>query len=124
MSAQTTSSGSDFVATPSVNGDEVTLTLTGTGDMAAVAPLEQCLNQMHQLITARGFGGARIDISALYLLNSSCIKTLLSFLHTNMRSKRRYPVRFIVDAHLAWQARTLGVLARMAPDLVSVTPKQ
>jgi hypothetical protein len=120
MNTHTVTAGSDFCATPSVVGDEAVLTLTGTGDMAAVAPLEHCLQQAHELIALHNLSAARIDISALYLLNSSCIKTLISFIHRNMASKQRYAVRFVVDNRLAWQARTLGVLCRMAPDLVSV----
>ena len=116
--------GSNFDATASVSGDEAILKLTGTGDMAAVAPLERCLTEMHELILTRCLGGARIDISALYLLNSSCIKMLIGFLHANVASKRRYPVRFVVDERLAWQARTLAVLGRMAPGLVSVGTTQ
>jgi len=124
MSTQTASASSNFNATPSISGDEAILTLTGTGDMAAVAPLQHCLTEMHELVLTRCLGAARIDISALYLLNSSCIKTLIGFLHANMASKRRYPVRFVVDERLAWQARTLAVLGRMAPGLVSVGATQ
>ena len=124
MSTQTVTAASDFRALPSVIDDEATVTLTGTGDMAAVAPLERCLAQMHELVLSRNLGAARVDISALYLLNSSCIKTLISFLHANLAGKRRYPVRFVVDERLAWQARTLAVLGRMAPGLVSVSAKQ
>jgi hypothetical protein len=120
MSMQPATAGSDFRVTPSVVGDEVVVTLSGTGDMAAVAPLEQALKQVDEQILAQGLAGARIDISALYLLNSSCIKALISFIHRNMAAKRRYAVRFVVDERLAWQSRTLGVLCRMAPDLVSV----
>ena len=123
MSMQTATASSDFCATPEVIGDEVVVTLTGTGDMAAVAPLERCLSQVRELIEARDVGAARIDISALYILNSSCIKALISFIHANAGAKRSFAVRFVVDGRLAWQARTLAVLCRMAPTLVSVVPR-
>ena len=123
MSTQSASVSSDFSATPVVNGDEVTVTLMGTGDMAAVVPLERCLSYVHELVLSRELRAAIIDVSALYLLNSSCLKAFISLIHRNIATKRRYVIRFVVDGRLAWQERTLGVLTRMAPDLVSVLPK-
>ena|SRR5882724_5507941 len=122
MSTHIVTAGSDFRANPSVSGDEVTITLTGTGDMGAVSPLERCLSEVHQLALSRNLRTVRVDISALYLLNSSCLKAFVSFIQLNITSKRRYAVRFLVDKRLVWQERTLGVLSRMAPDLVSVAP--
>jgi len=123
MSTPIETSGSDFSATPSVLGDEITVALTGTGDMGAVAPLERCLTEVHELILSRELRAAKIDVSALYLLNSSCLKAFISLIHKNIASERRYAVRFVVDGRLAWQERTLGALRRLAPDLVSVTPR-
>lgn len=109
-----------FTAEAVVERDRVSFRMTGTGDMAAVKPLENCLQEIHAEVVYRGLKGVDIDIKALYLLNSSCLKALVSFIYTIMTAGPRYEVRFLTDPRLSWQSRSLSVVARMAPELVTI----
>ncbi|MBN2196093.1 MAG: hypothetical protein JW751_24970 [Polyangiaceae bacterium] len=112
-----------FTARADVAGERLVFKLTGTGDMAAVKPLERALHEIHAEVAHRGLRAVDIDITALYLLNSSCLKALVSFIYAIMTAGPRYDVRFLTDARLSWQTRSLSVVARMAPELVSITAK-
>ena len=97
------------------------LTLTGTADMAAHDVLRNCLGVVRADVTRLGLNQVRIDIRALYLLNSSCIKELLRLVYLAQTERPSFSIEFLVDPNLSWQARALAPLKRLAPDLVRVT---
>lgn len=109
-----------FGIAPSLEGDRLVLRLSGTGDMTAVRHLEHILRGAHAEVGRLGLRAVDIDIKALYLLNSSCLKGLVSFVYTIQSEGPRYEVRFITDPHLSWQQRSLRVIERLAPDIVSI----
>ena len=109
-----------FSIEPAIDQDFLKLTLRGTGDMAAVRHLDRCLQEAHQEVVALGLKGLELDITALYLLNSSCLKTLVSLVYKITTEGPHYAVRFVTDPHLSWQSRSLAVIVRMAPKVVSI----
>jgi hypothetical protein len=109
-----------FGVEPSVADGYLVLRLTGTGDMAAVPPLRSVLVGAREELTRLGLKGVNIDIRVLYLLNSSCLKALVSFIYQLQTQGSIQPIKFIVDPRLSWQRRALVALERMAPDLVSI----
>jgi hypothetical protein len=109
-----------FGIDPSLDDERLVLRLSGTGDMAAVRHLERCLKDVHAEVIKLGLRTVDIDIKALYLLNSSCLKGLVSFVYMIQSEGPRYEVRFITDPHLSWQPRSLRVIERLAPDIVSI----
>lgn len=112
--------GAGFGVEPSVADGYLVLRLTGTGDMAAVPPLRSVLVGAREELTRLGLKGVSIDIRVLYLLNSSCLKALVSFIYQLQTQGSIQPIKFIVDPRLSWQRRALVALERMAPDLVSI----
>lgn len=102
-------------------GDTLCLTLTGTADMAAHDVLQNCLGVVRSDVDRLGLARVRIDIRALYLLNSSCIKALLRLVYLAQTERPAFSIEFLVDPNLSWQARALAPLKRMAPELVRVT---
>ncbi len=100
--------------------NSLSLRLSGTGDMAAVEPLKECLGQVRNDMARLGLKRTDIDIRALYLLNSSCIKAFVRFIYSMQTDGPQFPLRFVVDGKLSWQARALSAFTRMAPDLVTV----
>jgi hypothetical protein len=101
-------------------GDRLSLVLSGTADMAAIEPLAECLVQVRSDVRRKGLSAVEIDIRSLYLLNSSCIKAFVRFIYLIQTEGPQFPVEFLVDPNLSWQARALSALQRMAPGLVSV----
>lgn len=109
-----------FAIEPSETASGLLLKLSGTGDMVAVEPLKACFDQVRQDMTRLGLKHLDIDIRALYLLNSSCLKCLVRFLYLLQTDGPKISIAFSVDKNLSWQARALSPLTRMAPEIVKV----
>ncbi len=109
-----------FAIDPDLKEDRLVLRLSGTGDMAAVRHLDRCLKEAHALASSQQLDAVEIDIRALYLLNSSCLKGLVSYVYQVQSGQPRYDVRFVTDQQLSWQPRSLKVIERLAPDIVSI----
>lgn len=92
--------------------------LKGTGDTAAVAPLESFLEDTSREMTQIGSRNVVFDVRSLYLLNSSCLKALLAFMFRVVATDLNCGIHFIVDPKLSWQRRSLMALVRMAPAQV------
>lgn len=110
-----------FQIKASAEGELLALRLSGTGDMVAVAPLKRCLEQARSSLKSRIFTQLRLDIRSLYLLNSSCIKTMVHFIYLNLEEGPGCSVEFIVDEKVSWQPRALAALKRLAPKHVTIT---
>ncbi len=100
---------------------KATLRLSGTGDMLAVEPLKRCLNELRVELLERHIQRLEVDMQSLYLLNSSCIKAFVSMVYSIQSAGHDLRLKFMVDKNLSWQARTIAPLARMAPEVVSVS---
>jgi hypothetical protein len=109
-----------FGIEPSAAAGVLTLRLTGTGDTAAVAPLQTFLEAVAREVAPLELHRIVFDVRLLYLLNSSCLKAMLGFIFRIVSSDRACAVRFLVDPKLAWQRRSLAALVRMAPQLVGI----
>ena len=114
----------DFGIDPSDSDDGwLVLQLTGTGDAAAVATLNECLAAVELNVAANEVTTLELDIRKLQLLNSSCLKTFASFILRLIASKADCPIRFVVDARQPWQARSLFALERLAGDRVNIVAR-
>jgi hypothetical protein len=111
---------SAFSIAPSLAAGVLTVRLQGTGDTAAVPPLESYLDAAGKEIPALRVHAVVFDVRALYLLTSSALKALLSFIFRLVSDKYPCRVQFVVDSHLSWQRRCLIAIVRMAPHLVAI----
>ena len=112
-----------FSIRASANARQMVLKLGGTGDLAAVGPLKECLTQVRSDVEGLALDRVQVDIRGLYLLNSSCIKTFVRFVYLIQTEGPPCTVDFQVNPNLGWQARALAPLQRMAPDIVTITER-
>jgi hypothetical protein len=107
---------------PSLESNGLTLTLRGSCDAFAVTPLGSYLKRVFAEIERLDCANVTFDIRGLCLVNSSCLKQFITFLHElpSLRTGSAHKVDFLVDAKLGWQARALAAFVRMWPEIVSV----
>ncbi|WP_437730455.1 hypothetical protein [Sorangium sp. So ce1335] len=109
-----------FGIEPALREDTLSVRLTGTGDMAAAAPLGSILKDLQWEAVRLRVSAVEFDVRALYFLNSSCLKAFISFICGLAGHGLRCKVQFVTDARLGWQRRSLTALERMSPELVSI----
>jgi hypothetical protein len=110
-----------FGMEPSLGGDRLSVRLTGTGDMAAAAPLGGFLRAVQDEAKRLSLAAVEFDVRALHFLNSSCLKAFIAFICGLGNEGLGCEIRFLTDAKLEWQRRSLSALQRMSPDRVSIT---
>jgi hypothetical protein len=69
-----------------------------------------------------GVRHVHLDISGLEFMNSSGILTLVRWL-TRAKSHAAYHVAIRYDRDVTWQHTCVPVLAKLAPDIVQVQPR-
>ncbi|AUX24344.1 hypothetical protein SOCEGT47_048810 [Sorangium cellulosum] len=109
-----------FGIVPALRDDTLVIKLTGTGDMAAAAPLALYFKGLQTEVIRLSASAVEFDVRALYFLNSSCLKAFISFICGLANQGIKCKIRFITDARLGWQRRSLTALERMSPELVSI----
>ncbi|WP_437535174.1 hypothetical protein WME79_13095 [Sorangium sp. So ce726] len=112
-----------FGIEPALLGDRLSIKLTGTGDMAAAAPLGAYCKEVQHEVRRLSLAAVEFDIRALYFLNSSCLKAFIAFIAGVTGQGPKCKIRFVTDARLGWQRRSLAALERMSPGLVSIHDK-
>jgi hypothetical protein len=105
---------------PDLQGDLVRITLSGTGDMAAAEPLGAYLKAVQEEVSRLSVAIVEFDVRTLYFLNSSCLKAFITFVCNVGIQGLRCKIRFLTDARLGWQRRSLSALQRMSPFVVSI----
>jgi hypothetical protein len=120
MSPMDSLGSSAFSIVSDENADKPRVTLTGTGDAAAVQSLDEYLVRLHEQLRARKSAGVLVDVTQLSFMNSSCIKAFASWIHDVDTSDAPYSVRLRFNPGLRWQKRTLDTLTRLAPRIVQL----
>ena len=100
-----------------------TVKFSGNGDTEAVAPLERFLKELHENLLRDRAERVDVDLVDLYFMNSSCIKTLMSWIHVVKNAGTPYRVSLTMNPRLAWQRRSLQPLQRLAPNVVALQDK-
>jgi len=115
-------SGQAFHTTTSVDAGAVQVVLRGNADIAALPGLEKYLKKLHQEIGRLRYPLVTVDIRELYFMNSSCLKTLVTWITTvgDAGKAERYRIKFVSNANLHWQRRSLGALKNLGNDTVEV----
>ncbi len=110
-----------FAIRPSLEGDALVARISGNGDMAAIEPLAGYLKILHKEALALGVRSVRVDLEELFFLNSSCLKSLLTWINElSADTPPAYGVCFVTNAKLYWQRRSLEALRRLAPQVVTL----
>ena len=100
--------------------NRLTVVLTGTFDMSAVQDLQSFLSHVRQEVEATNPTHLDVNVSAVYFLGSSCIKAFVSLTAAMKVLPKRPKLTIVTSARLDWQGRTFAVLARLAPEIVTI----
>jgi hypothetical protein len=110
-----------FSVHPTLEEDVLVARVAGNGDMAAIEPLARYVKILHKEALALGLSRVHLDVRDLYFLNSSCLKSLLTWINgLSADTPPAYGVCFITNANLFWQRRSLEALRRLAPNVVTI----
>ena len=110
---------------PNAAGSErIRVKLHGTADVRALAHLEQLAPKLHDEVLRLGMKDVVIDVTTLEFMNSSCMKTFVTWigLDQQLEPAQQYRIHFVSNPEIHWQRRSLHALSRFAADLVTVEP--
>jgi hypothetical protein len=114
----------DFSAVVAAAGARaLTVTLTGNADLNVKFDLERFMIAVHE--EARRIGAAEVvvDVRGLEFMNSSCFKSLVRWISSvqALAARHQYRITFVASPEMYWQRRSLGALAGLATEIVSVS---
>jgi hypothetical protein len=110
----------ELEAEGSVEGTEIRVRLRGSAELGAKAALDEFLSNVFE--ASEGCDVVVVDIRKLEFMNSSCFKSLLTWLVKvqALPEERRHMIRFQSNPKYHWQKRSLHSLASMGGGLVEV----
>jgi len=111
-----------FNATAQRKDQSLVLTLTGTADLRSQPSLEKFLFRINEVALGDSASEVVVDLRRLEFMNSSCFKAFVSWIGQlqEIEHARQYRIRFLSDARLLWQRRSLHALSCFAVDLITV----
>lgn len=114
----------DLQAEASGQGRTLELTLKGSAEHGAKGGLDAFFGQV--LAASRDLDEVVVDIRNLEFMNSSCFKSLLTWIVRvqDLPETKRYKIRFLSNPGLHWQKRSLHSLASMGGGLVEVEEQE
>jgi hypothetical protein len=100
---------------------EISVKCSGNGGMDTTEVLDRFLKDLHAEALRLSVRRVAVDFRELYFMNSSCFKCFAVWLSGVVKNDSgRYGVRFLSNAQLHWQKRSLEALRCLAPQLVEV----
>jgi hypothetical protein len=98
--------------------------LSGTADVNVLPELDAFLSDVHATASRARVTSVTVDISALQFINSSCLKSFITWMTTaQAMNEGRYMITFLFQRQSPRQGRTFGALAALAGDGVQVKAK-
>jgi hypothetical protein len=112
----------DFSTHTEQDSSTITARLVGTADSAVRARLDAYIVALHAVARATGMSEVIVDMRELEFMNSSCLKTFVTWISNiaDAGPGDHYRLRFVADAKKHWQSRSLAALACFAVDRVLV----
>ena len=103
-------------------GSSVRVDLRGDANIDAVPAVAAALDQAHARALEGGCDRVVVDVTHLEFMNSECFKKVLTWiaLVESTGTPPPYLIRFISDARVGWQKRSLHALESFAAGLVTV----
>jgi hypothetical protein len=101
-------------------GTELVVRMCGNADSQVRDELEIFLRQLDVETRRVGAKTAVVDVCELFFMNSTCLSLMVRWISTLAESALPYKLRFISNAGLRWQRRSLSALAALAPSAVTV----
>ncbi|HEY7374175.1 MAG TPA: hypothetical protein VIF57_18580 [Polyangia bacterium] len=112
----------EFKAAGERDDARLCIRLRGHADVGAKSALDGFVAEVDRQASADWVDEVVVDLRRLDFMNSSCLKTLVTWLN-NVRQRpadEQYPIRFLRDQDAYWQERSLDALKAFAPGIVSV----
>lgn len=109
-----------FACTPHFADGKLSVTFSGTGDVAAIEILGSYLKRVHGEAERLSLAEVTCDFRKLSFMNSSCFKAFVVWIDTVKNAPSGYRIRFLTDPDMHWQRRSLEALRRLATSVVSV----
>jgi hypothetical protein len=103
-------------------GDIVELRLSGSSSLGVAASLQTLVDRLHASICQASIQTIVVDIVALEFMNAGCFNVLVSWLGqiSELPPDKRYRLRFVSNASIRWQRRSLQTLSCFATELVEI----
>jgi anti-anti-sigma factor len=94
--------------------------LRGHADLDAEDVLDGFVAEVDREASAGAVREVVVDMRDLEFMNSSCLKTLVTWLYNVRRrpTSAQYLIRFLSDRAAFWQERSLATLKAFAPAIV------
>ena len=114
--------GDDFTAHANASERSILFRLTGTADLTVKSHLDSFLHAVHAEAQRRLAEVVTVDVRQLDFINSSCLKSFVSWICTvqGQPSEGKYRIVFLSNPSKPWQRRSLSSLACIASDLITV----
>jgi hypothetical protein len=112
----------DFTTDGAADDGAIVVRWRGTADLRSREALGEVLRRLHDEMRRRRAPEARVDLTGLEFMNSSCFTSVLRWINQvlELAPGDRYRIRFRGNPSLQWQKRSLRALQTFAVDLVSV----
>jgi len=112
----------DLAASAQLVEGAVMLQLAGNADLRNKDALDVFLRAVHQEALTRRVADVSVDVRQLQFMSSSCFKSFVSWLclMQDCPPETQYRIRFLSNATMHWQKRSMHALACFAADLVTV----
>jgi hypothetical protein len=101
-------------------GDAVKVVIAGNGDMEAAPILSRYVSVFHGQARQNKARVISFDLTRLYFLNSSCLKSLASLISLDSKLAAAEQYKIIFRLGLPWQVRTLVALQALGKGLVII----
>lgn len=114
--------GPNFNVSGDLDGKTLVIQLAGNADLAALDPLEKVLGRLHDEARKADVGEVTVDLRQLEFMNYSCFKNFVSWIGKvqELPAEAQYKIRFLSNAEMLWQRRSLHALQCFAVQLISV----
>jgi hypothetical protein len=110
-----------FSLTPSLSDERFVIKLSGNADMSASSTLSVYLKAVHAEAVKQRVREVTFDLHELYFMNSSCFKSFITWIEAASSARdSTYRIKFLANAKLHWQRRSLEALRCLAAHIVSV----
>lgn len=112
----------ELKAAATITGDVMNLRFEGTADANVEAALGELLGRLHAESQRAHVREVAIDLRELEFMNSSCFKSFITWIVAVRRlpEDQHYRIRFISNASVHWQKRSLHAISYFGGDLITV----
>ena len=109
-------------APPALERGEAPGAIERVTDAAAEAALNELLGRLHGESQRAKVGEVTVDLRDLEFMNSSCFKSFITWIVAVRRlpEAQHYRIRFVSNAALHWQKRSLHAISYFGGELVSI----